>query len=235
VSGNLSPGQLAAFAAAAAKARAQRGAWFHLAHYMSVRGARSVAGRITSGRNEAFPHAGDWEAYTAACSAGVSVWLRYVGGTPPVPAWPDRMTVRVPHRSETPEGMAVGVLTVSVSTRCPRCGGPRGIRTVRPYTFRHGDVSLQAERWTNPCGHKDEAEDVVWESRVGQVDDPASLVQAAYAAQGIDTRATQAMHLLRGHGHEDAAAVLYGEIKNNNTLTTAQAVTFLRGLTGGGR
>ncbi|MFK0063434.1 hypothetical protein ACIQTN_29915 [Streptomyces werraensis] len=222
-------------AAVAAKAREQRGTWVRLDAYPTVRGARTTAGRITKGSAVEFPGLGDWEAYTAACEDGESVWLRYVAGDQPVPHLPERMTVRVRHDGDGPGYEGVGVLTVTIAARCPRCGGPRGVDTVRPFRFVHDGDHLVVHRWTNPCGHEDLYPAVVAEARQEMRENPADLLLAAYSAQEVGPHANHAANLLARHGHLDAAAVVRGEVKNNDgDLSTLQAVQFLRDLVGGG-
>ncbi|MFD5571958.1 hypothetical protein [Streptomyces cadmiisoli] len=217
----------------AAKARAQRGTWVRLDAYPTVRGARHMAGRINRGSTLAFPGAGNWEAYAAACEDGESVWLRYVAGEQPVPPLEDLFTVRVRKDGMGPGYSGVGVITVTISTRCPRCGGPRGVDTVEPYRFLHDGDYLVVHRWTNPCGHEDVYQALVAEARQEQGEDPADLLQAAYARQEVGPNAAQAVNLLARHGHLDAAALVRGELKNNRgRLSTLQAVAFLRDLRG---
>ncbi|MFF4900543.1 hypothetical protein [Streptomyces sp. NPDC001068] len=231
----LSAERRKAFAAVAATARAQRGTWVRLDAYPTVRGARTTVGRIIKGSAVEFPGAGNWQAYTAACEDGESVWVRYVAGDQPVTPLPTRMTVRVRHDGTGPGYEGAGVLTVTISTCCPRCGGPRGVETVRPYAFVHDGDHLTVHRWSNPCGHVDLYENVVAEARQEEREDPADLLLSAYSSQEISLDVGQAVNLLVRHGHFDAAAVVRGEIKNRNgRMSTLQAVDFLRGLVGGG-
>ncbi|MER7835272.1 hypothetical protein ABTY98_05015 [Streptomyces sp. NPDC096040] len=233
---NLTAARRQAFAAVATAAREQRGTWVRLDAYPTVRGARTTAGRINNGTAAEFKGAGHWEAYTAACEDGESVWLRYIAGDQAVPRLPKRMTVRVRHDGDGHGYEGVGVLTVTISSRCPRCGGPRGVDTIRAFRFVHDGDHFVVDRWTNSCGHGDVYEAVVAEARQEDRESPADLVQAAYAAQEVGPHASQAANLLARHGHLDAAALVRGEVKNNRGhLSTLQAVEFLRELTGGGR
>jgi hypothetical protein len=225
-----------AFAATAARARTQRGTWVHVGTCPSVRGARTVAGRIRKGTSAEFGPAGAWEAYAAACEEGEAVWARYVAGDQPVAPLPTTMTVRVRYDGSGPGYEGVGVLTVTISAHCPRCGGPRGVDTIRPHRFVHDGDHLVVDQWRNPCQHTDIYAAVVAEARQERPGDAAGLIQAAYARQEVGTHAAQAVNLLQRHGHDDAAALLRGEIKNNRGhLSTLQAVQFLRDLAGGGR
>lgn len=52
--------------------------------------------------------------------------------------------------------------TVTISDRCPTCGGPRGEATKCP-CYEDG-VSFVVDCWTNPCGHIDRYADVLKES-----------------------------------------------------------------------
>lgn len=141
-----------------------------------------------------------------------------------------------------------GVVTVTVNTRCPVCGGPRGWDTVQAYTFRHDGERHSVDRWTNPCGHVDVYEAVLQESRHRQL--PAPLVLDSEAAQDLDEgefapvalilaaarqrrsmHAAQAAQLLDEHGHPDAAAILRSEITSRRGhLSAKQAATLLRDL-----
>ncbi|MDI9836209.1 hypothetical protein [Streptomyces sp. KAU_LT] len=222
--------------AVAERARAQRGVWLRVDSYPSLRGARTMVGRINHGTAVAFPGEGDWEAYTAPAEDGQSVWVRYVAGSAPVRKLPLRLTVRVPCPGVGPDQQEMGVVTVSISARCPVCGGPRGTDFPGLHKFVHRGVHLTVNHWRNPCGHVDTYEAVLAEGRGRDRQDPADLLQAAYAEQKVGAHATQAANLLAAAGHRDAAALVRGEIKNNDgRLTTLQAVEFLRDLVGGGR
>ncbi|MGX1301430.1 hypothetical protein RKD35_002918 [Streptomyces albogriseolus] len=230
---NKLTGHRAAFHAAAQSAREQRGTWRRLAVYPSVRGSRTTVGRISNGKADFAPQ-GSWEAYSSACDDGQAVWARYIGGGPRPAPMPDTMTVRVRYAGEGPKHEGVGVLTVTISTRCPRCGGPRGWDKVRPYRFTHHGERITVDAWKNPCGHEDVYAAVVAESRQEQRTTPVELIQDAYAAREIGVHASQAANLLVRNGYADAAALVRGEVKNRGgNLTTLQAVAFLQDLGGG--
>lgn len=232
---HMTPARREACAAAATMAREQRGTWVRLYAYPTVRGARTMAGRINTGRAVEFRGAGAWEAYTAACEDGEAVWLRHVDGDQPVPPLPERMTVRVRYDGRGPGYSGASVITVTIAARCPRCGGPRGVDTIHPHWFVHDGNRLVVDRWSNPCGHEDLYVAVVAEARHEQRENPADLVHAAYSAREVGPHANHAADLLARRGHLDAAALLRGEVKNNRGhLSTLQAVAFLRDLTGGG-
>jgi GNAT superfamily N-acetyltransferase len=230
----MKPERQALMDATATKAREQRGTWFRMGSYPTLRGARLLVGRVHKGSATGFPGAGDWEAYSAPADDGQAVWVRYVAGDQPVPPLPEWMTVRVRYDGEGPGYSGVGVLTVTVAARCPRCGGPRGVDTVRPHRFVHDGDHLTVDRWTNACGHTDMYEDVVLESRRGEGAGPADMLQAAYAARDVGIHASQAANLLERRGYQDAAALVRGEVKNRRGhLSTLGAVQFLRDLAGG--
>lgn len=52
--------------------------------------------------------------------------------------------------------------TVTISDRCPECGGPRG----EPQGVNRCDdgAYFWVQEWANPCGHVDRYEDVVKEA-----------------------------------------------------------------------
>jgi hypothetical protein len=62
------------------------------------------------------------------------------------------MTVTIP---KVPEhgGFDFNLITVTISDRCPVCGGPRGV----PYKTLSYDGSrrLTCDGWRNPCRHVD--------------------------------------------------------------------------------
>jgi hypothetical protein len=76
------------------------------------------------------------------------------------------MTVRVRDRaSETPWGSGRTnpiVVTVTIPTICPKCGGPRG--EAKPLQQHDDGVSYTTDVWQNPCEHLDRYEDVVREA-----------------------------------------------------------------------
>lgn len=75
------------------------------------------------------------------------------------------MTVRVVDRSTWGTmGPYPLIRCVTISTTCPKCGGPRG--TPRPYTFHDNGDWHTCDRWENPCGHVDKYDDVLREAGV---------------------------------------------------------------------
>ena len=151
-------------AAVAAAARAVPGRWTFAGLYTSLKGADGAARRVAfADRMPSYQPAGGFEAYAVTCVDGPVVWVRSTEGGP-YPRLPERMTVRIPavvgldHRE-------AGTLTVSVRPFCPVCGGPRGWEHVHPAEVRFRNVSVTADRWSNPCGHVDVYADVLEESR----------------------------------------------------------------------
>ncbi|MFJ3545391.1 hypothetical protein ACIPQH_24885 [Streptomyces rubiginosohelvolus] len=175
---------------------------------------------------------GEFEAYAAFSVEGWAVWVRWVAGDEPVPALPDTMTVRVLSRGESLTEQELGVVTVTVSARCARCGGPRGWDTLRPDRFQEDGEWFTVDRWANPCGHQDEYAAVLQESRlrpppapprpmptappIAEAPEPGSpagiVLAAAKASRGM--RAVQAAVLLATeHGLTAEADLIRAEVK----------------------
>ncbi|MFD8820841.1 hypothetical protein ACFV1C_00480 [Streptomyces sp. NPDC059605] len=232
---------------AAAKARAQRGSWVLAGVYANSQTSKSVAAGIRAG-SPSFPTyqpTGAFDAYAAPAGDRESVWVRYVEGDEPLPPFPDRMTVRVRHSDPAPSDL--GVVTVTVATRCPACGGPRGWDTIQPYSFQVGDEEYTADTWTNPCGHMDLYPHVLEESRTRQLPPPpppkhivevkapqeppqVELILAA-ARERRGMHAAQAADLLEIRGFADDAALIRAEVKNRaGHMSAKQAATLLRDL-----
>ncbi|MFE3378814.1 hypothetical protein [Streptomyces anulatus] len=151
---------------AAAEARAHRGAWVAAGLYPTRDAARATVRRVPSGVDYPSYTPKEFEAYCAIATDGWAVWVRWVAGEGPVPDLPDTMTVRVTSRGDGPGYTGVGVVTVTVTARCPRCGGPRGWDAVTPYRFCEDGAWYTVDRWLNPCTHRDLYEDVLRESRL---------------------------------------------------------------------
>jgi DNA-binding NarL/FixJ family response regulator len=75
------------------------------------------------------------------------------------------MTVRVCDRGEGREYVGVTVRAVTIPVVCPKCGGPRGVDTVRTQRFCEDGEWYSVDRWDNPCGHVDMYADVLCEAR----------------------------------------------------------------------
>ena len=75
------------------------------------------------------------------------------------------MTVRVRDQDAEPWGYGLGrpmVRVVTIATRCPVCGGPRGEpRNLNQY---EDGESYSVDVWRNACGHLDRYADVVQEA-----------------------------------------------------------------------
>ncbi|MEW2631585.1 hypothetical protein AB0903_07990 [Streptomyces sp. NPDC048389] len=232
-------------AAVAAAARAERGTWMLAGLYPSSMTAKSVAKHIARG-SEKYPAylPGGFEAYAARSGEDEALWIRYVAGDPPVPPLPDRMTVRVCDRGDGRAYVGVFIVTVTISTLCPVCGGPRGWDRVRPHRFCEDGEWLSVDKWDNPCGHLDTYAAVLRESRERQLPPPppliepvrddeelsepvALIVQAAAERRGM--HAAQAALLLEQHGHTTDADAVRAEIKaSRGHMSAKQAATFLR-------
>lgn len=153
--------------AAARAARARRGVWVPGPVYPTVDSADAAARRVPSARQlAAYLPAGDFQAYGARCEDGGALWVRWIGGEGPVPEpMPQRMTVRVPRYGNGPGYSGVGIITVSIATTCPVCGGPRGWDTVHADPFVRDGETWVRDRWSNPCGHQDSYHLVLDEAR----------------------------------------------------------------------
>lgn len=65
----------------------------------------------------------------------------------------EEMTVRVPDYGPGLRARPLKVTEVSIKTRCPVCGGPRG-KPAPEMRGAYGRVH-EVDVWTNPCGHVD--------------------------------------------------------------------------------
>ncbi|MET9321906.1 hypothetical protein ABZX75_17190 [Streptomyces sp. NPDC003038] len=230
--------------AAAKAARAERGTWKLAGLYNSSPSARTVARLIGAGdaKYPAYRPAGAFEAYAAPAGDEVTVWVRYVAGDEPVKPLPDRMSVRVCDRGDGREYVGVCIVTVTISTLCPVCGGPRGWDTVRPHRFHEDGEWLVVDCWDNPCGHVDAYAAVLRESRDQQLPPPAPVVEEppapaeedgpvalilAAASERRGMHAKQAAQLLDQHGYTDAAAVVMAELKNRRGHMSAKGAASL--------
>lgn len=121
-------------------------------------------------RAETKPGAGGYDrpGWIVRYPHGDEVWVRDYDVLAPGPL----MRVRVRDRScEAPWGHGLinpYVRTVTISTSCPICAGPRGI----PRNLNQCDdgAYYSVDVWDNPCGHRDWYEDVVTEARAEAVD-----------------------------------------------------------------
>ncbi|WP_143668090.1 hypothetical protein [Streptomyces carpinensis] len=124
--------------------------------------AGNVARLIGDGTIVVYRPRGSFEAYAARHESGTAVWTRYVAGLDVEPM-PDRLTVRVPDYGPQRGYEGVRIATVEISSRCSRCGGPRG--PVRAHSFVRDGARLICDRWTNACGHVEEYSAVLAEAR----------------------------------------------------------------------
>ncbi|WP_141575732.1 hypothetical protein [Actinomadura sp. WMMA1423] len=76
----------------------------------------------------------------------------------------EEMTVRIPDYGPGLHAGPLTVTTITVKTRCPVCGGPRGkpTPTLRGAYGRTHEIDV----WTNACGHVDLNSDVLIEAGV---------------------------------------------------------------------
>ncbi|MFF2612279.1 hypothetical protein [Kitasatospora sp. NPDC058046] len=237
--------------AAAAMAEALPGQWVYAGEFGSSLSAKSSAAAIRDGRLPAYHPAGAFDAYAAPTTDADVVWVRYVGHGQPVQPLPDRMTVRVADRGDGSRGYeGVWVVTVTISTRCAQCGGPRGWDTVRAHRQSEDGDWFTVDQWRNPCGHIDMYAAVLRESRLrplpaapapkvegrpvldpAQVSAPVALILKA-VAETKWLHGQQAAHLLTQHGHVDAAAALQTELAaRDGHMSARQAAEFLNAFT----
>ncbi|MGH3238982.1 MAG: hypothetical protein ACRDNL_01290 [Spirillospora sp.] len=76
----------------------------------------------------------------------------------------EAMTVQIPDYGAGLRARPMKVTPVTVKTRCPVCGGPRGVPVpeLRGAYGRTHEIDV----WTNPCGHVDLNADVLIEAGV---------------------------------------------------------------------
>ncbi|MGY5033252.1 hypothetical protein ACWC9U_20635 [Streptomyces sp. 900116325] len=237
-------------ATATATAREERGRWVMAAIYPSSASAKTVARRVPDAEMmPSYEPAGAYEAYAAQHTDGHALWVRYVAGDQPVPTLPDRMSVRIRHDGDGPGYGGIGIITVTVSTRCPQCGGPRGFDTVVPHRFHHDGDWYVADRWSNRCGHVDMYDAVLAESREVLLplvaapvplpgppakDSPAGLILTA-AKKSRNMHAQQAARLLDVHGHHQEADRIRAELRTRKGhMSAKQAADLLHALSSSG-
>ncbi|MFB8406403.1 hypothetical protein [Streptomyces sp. NPDC055912] len=183
---------------------------------------------------------GGFEAYAAPAGDEETVWVRYVAGQQPVKPLPDRMAVRVRYDGERRGYEGAGVITVTIATRCPACGGPRGWDTVTAHGFHQDGERLVVDRWTNPCGHFDMYQAVVRESRDRPLSPPplsatpmpeggtgpvAVILSALRARPAM--HATWAALLLDQRGYANAADLVRAELSRRGRMSAKQAAAYL--------
>lgn len=236
-------------AATAEKARQMPGTWLLAGVYAGAESAKAVARHVPGAWNmPAYEPAGAFEAYAARHDDGTAVWVRCVLGLDAVPALPETMAVRVCDRGDGRAYVGVQIVTVTVSALCPRCGGPRGVDTVRPHRFRQDGEWFSVDRWQNSCGHTDTYAAVLRESRdrsmalltpvrvprrlVGVVDAGRFREEVRLIHEATEHRthlfARAAVLLLEETGHQEAAEVLAREVKaRSGRMSARQAVEYL--------
>ncbi|MFE0541063.1 hypothetical protein [Streptomyces sp. NPDC058891] len=149
--------------AVATAAKRAPGTWLLACVYPGLESGRASARRVRVGGSPAYTPKGDFDAYAAKHDDGTAVWVRYIGSTDDLEPMPDTMRVRVPDYRPRSGYEGVQIATIEISSRCQRCGGPRG--PVRPHHFRKDDRHLVCERWENACGHQDMYPSVLAEAR----------------------------------------------------------------------
>jgi len=222
--------------AAAWKCQLTPGAEVLVAVYPDVKSGKGVARGIALGQMPAYRPPGSYEAGAYMHPDGTAVWARYATGLELEPL-PQTLTVRLPRKDHE------GVVTVEISARCQKCGGPRG--PLREQTFVHDGVRHVRDAWTNACGHRDDCRTVLAEAarRVEQVPKPirseprgseikavvggryekaVGLITDALKAD-LWTRAGSATQLLEEHGEQDAADAVRTFIAENTTGGCASA------------
>ncbi|MFJ3249172.1 hypothetical protein [Streptomyces sp. NPDC086782] len=222
--------------AAAANARQTPGTWIMAALYDASMTARTVARMARNGTIGAYRPQGSFDAYEAMHDGGSAVWIRYVTGLDVVPM-PDTVTVRVPDYGTQPGYEGVCIRTVDISSRCRRCGAPRG--PIRAHTFVKDGSRLVCDAWENECGHQDLYRMVLAEARVlaertrprpakspkkplirgveggryaATVDRIAELIR-----EKPSLRALRVLPHIEAHGHMDAAQVIRHFVSDSAT------------------
>lgn len=236
--------------AAAEAARAERGTWHLAGVFSSSPSARTAVRLIQAGdpKYPAYQPPGAFEAYAAPVGDELTVWVRYVAGDEPVPPMPDRMTVRVCDRGDGREYVGVCIVTVTISTLCPVCGGPRGWDTVRNHNFHEDGEWLSVDRWTNPCGHLDMYAAVLREARTRQLPPPIATAEdageqhedgdvlvehpaVALLRTAPGPHAKQAAQLLADNGYAEIADSVFAEIRaRKGHMSAKQATDWLASL-----
>ncbi|MEV5007254.1 hypothetical protein [Streptomyces sp. NPDC055692] len=228
--------------AIAANSRQTPGAWILAAMYDGRMTGQSVARMIRNGTMGAYRPVGAFDAYEAMHDGGSSVWVRYVAGLDVVPM-PDTVTVRVPDYGTQRGYEGVCIRTVDISSRCRRCGGPRG--PIRSHTFVKDGTRLVCDAWENDCGHQDTYAFVLAEARVlaerVQSRRPKSPktplirgVEGGRYAAAVDLiaelfrekptlRALAVLPHIEAHGHMDAVQVIRYFVSDSPTGTYTSA------------
>ncbi|MFB7115173.1 hypothetical protein [Streptomyces sp. NPDC056291] len=213
--------------AIAANSRQTPGAWVLAAMYGGRMTGQSVARMIRNGTMGAYRPAESFDAYEAMHDGGSAVWVRYVTGLDVAPM-PDTVTVRVPDYGPQPGYEGVCIRTVDISSRCRRCGGPRG--PIRSHTFVKDGTRLVCDAWENDCGHQDDYRFVLAEARAlaeGNRSQSAKSpkkplirgVEGGRYTAAVDLiaelfrekpslRALRVLPHIEAHGHMDAAQVI---------------------------
>ncbi|PWI16070.1 hypothetical protein DI272_19265 [Streptomyces sp. Act143] len=147
--------------AIAFKLESQRGTEFLVHVYPSSQSGQAVARGICTGKYPSYQPAGAFQAIASQHDDGTAVWARYVDGLdlPPIAR---EMTVRVPDYGTQPGYEGVRLVEVTISARCPRCGGPRG--AVRKDHFVRDGARMVRDAWHNGCGHQDDYQAVLAEA-----------------------------------------------------------------------
>ncbi|MFE9127716.1 hypothetical protein ACFYOF_20300 [Streptomyces sp. NPDC007148] len=233
--------------AVADTARRNPGTWLLANVYPGLESGRASARRVRVGGSPAYAPKGDFDAYAAKHDDGTAVWVRYVGTADDLEPMPDRIRVRVPDYGPGRGYEGVHIATVEISSRCQRCGGPRGPR--RSHHFRKDDATHVCDRWENSCGHQDDYRRVRAEARsLRQRRKPAADTVAeirgieggvffkavSLIAEAVQTkhalRARAAARLLDEHGEFSAAEVIRNYVQasvSGNNVTAKEAAYLL--------
>lgn len=156
-------GTQALHADAAERAHQEPGTWVMAHVYPSGRSGQSVVWSIRGERGPvAYRPFAHYEVYAAAHTDGIALWVRYIAGLANVRPMPETLTVRVADATAGCGWDNVRVTPVVISSKCARCGGPRG--AVRPYHFVRGGKRFWCDVWENTCGHVDEYGAVIAEA-----------------------------------------------------------------------
>lgn len=148
---------------AAQRAQQDPGTWVMAYIYPSYGSGHSSVSSIRRERGPvAYQPVAHYEVYAATHTDGTALWVRYIAGLANVRPMPETLTVRVADATAGCGWDNVRVTPVVISSKCTRCGGPRG--AVRAHHFVRDGKRFWCDVWENSCGHVDEYGAVIAEA-----------------------------------------------------------------------